>query len=89
MKPPATPSWPKELSPQQYRTPPAVRPQLCRSLPVERLAKVWPPVTATGTLSGLFDWTCTNGRISGRVLLAPTTPWSIQALNFRYVPTAP
>ena len=47
------------------------------------------PVTATGALSGMFDWTCEKGRINGRVLLAPTTPWSIQALNYRLIPTEP
>ena len=47
------------------------------------------PVVAAGALSGMFDWTCEKGRISGRVLLAPTTPWSIQALNYRLIPNAP
>jgi CubicO group peptidase (beta-lactamase class C family) len=47
------------------------------------------PVVANGALSGTFDWTCEKGRVSGRVLLAPTTPVSIQALNLRVTPTAP
>jgi CubicO group peptidase (beta-lactamase class C family) len=47
------------------------------------------PITATGALSGSFDWTCANGRITGRILMAPTNPWSIQALNYRLVPNAP
>jgi len=47
------------------------------------------PVAASGALSGFFDWTCANGHISGRILLAPTTPWSIQALNYRFVPNEP
>lgn len=44
------------------------------------------PIVANGAMSGMFDWTCENGRVSGRVLMAPTTPWSIQAINFRFVP---
>lgn len=44
------------------------------------------PPTATGALSANFSWTCANGRIDGRLLLAPTTPPTIQALNFRYTP---
>jgi D-alanyl-D-alanine-carboxypeptidase/D-alanyl-D-alanine-endopeptidase len=47
------------------------------------------PVTATGAMSGTFDWTCEKGRVTGRVLLAPTTPWSIQAINFRLIPDQP
>ncbi len=45
------------------------------------------PVNATGALSGTFDWTCEKGRVTGRVLLAPTTPPTIQALNFILTPT--
>jgi D-alanyl-D-alanine-carboxypeptidase/D-alanyl-D-alanine-endopeptidase len=47
------------------------------------------PVSATGALSGTFRWTCEKGVIDGRLLLAPTTPVTIQALNFRLTPTAP
>lgn len=45
-----------------------------------------PPLTATGALSANFGWICMNGRIDGRLLLAPTTPATIQAINFRYTP---
>ncbi len=45
------------------------------------------PITPTGALSGTFRWTCEKGVIEGRLLLAPTTPVAIQALNFRFTPT--
>ena len=45
------------------------------------------PITPTGGLSGTFRWTCENGVIDGRLLLAPTRPATIQALNFRFTPT--
>ena len=47
------------------------------------------PITATGALSGTFRWTCDKGVVEGRLLLAPTTPVTIQALNFRLTPTTP
>lgn len=47
------------------------------------------PPTATGALSANFSWTCDNGRIEGRLLLAPTTPVTLQAINFRFVPASP
>ena len=47
------------------------------------------PITPTGALSGTFRWTCDKGVVDGRLLLAPTTPVTIQALNFRLTPTAP
>lgn len=39
------------------------------------------PIQPTGALSGNFQWRCTTGRISGRLLLAPTGTVQIQALN--------
>ncbi len=45
------------------------------------------PIIPTGGLSGTFRWTCERGVIDGRLLLAPTTPVTIQALNFRFTPT--
>lgn len=45
------------------------------------------PITATGALSGTFRWTCDKGVIDGRLLLAPTNPATIQAINFRLTPT--
>ncbi|MBP8062838.1 MAG: beta-lactamase family protein [Brevundimonas sp.] len=47
------------------------------------------PITATGALAGTFRWTCEKGVIEGRLLLAPTMPVTIQALNFRLTPTTP
>ena len=47
------------------------------------------PITATGALSGTFRWTCEKGVVEGRLLLAPTMPVTIQALNFRLTPTTP
>lgn len=45
------------------------------------------PVTPTGGLSGTYRWTCDNGVVEGRLLLAPTTPVTIQAINFRFTAT--
>jgi hypothetical protein len=39
------------------------------------------PVTATGALSGTFEWQCERGRLRGEVLLAPTRPAGMQALR--------
>ncbi|HAF41595.1 MAG TPA: penicillin-binding protein [Sphingobium sp.] len=39
------------------------------------------PVTATGTLSGSFTWTCDRGRVAGTILLAPTATAQIQELK--------
>ncbi len=47
------------------------------------------PITPTGALQGGFQWTCANGRINGRVLLAPTSPPTFQALNFGFAPNPP
>ena len=37
--------------------------------------------SATGALSGDFTWRCAHGRVSGRLLLAPTRPPRIQSLR--------
>lgn len=47
------------------------------------------PIVPDGALAGLFDWECERGRLQGRVLLAPTNPATIQALNFRSVVSPP
>jgi len=47
------------------------------------------PIVPNGALAGNFSWTCERGRLEGRVLLAPTNPPTIQALNFRPVPNQP
>jgi CubicO group peptidase (beta-lactamase class C family) len=39
------------------------------------------PIIPTGALSGNFQWRCKTGRITGRLLLAPTGTVQIQALN--------
>jgi CubicO group peptidase (beta-lactamase class C family) len=44
------------------------------------------PVTATGALTGTFNWSCDRGTIQGQLLLAPTDPPTIQALRLRVVP---
>ena len=42
------------------------------------------PVVPEGAMRGTFTWTCAMGRISGEVLLAPTYPVTLQALNFAF-----
>lgn len=42
------------------------------------------PPTATGALSGTFNWICTNGTIKGTLLLAPDYTPSIQSLVFEF-----
>ncbi|HTU11983.1 MAG TPA: serine hydrolase domain-containing protein [Allosphingosinicella sp.] len=44
------------------------------------------PLTATGAMAGNFTWTCERGTLQGQLLLAPTSPPTIQALRFRAVP---
>jgi CubicO group peptidase (beta-lactamase class C family) len=44
------------------------------------------PISATGALSGQFEWACERGRLQGQLLLAPTSPPTIQALRLRVVP---
>jgi CubicO group peptidase (beta-lactamase class C family) len=44
------------------------------------------PITATGALSGNFTWTCERARLQGQLLLAPTSPPTIQALRLRVMP---
>jgi len=39
------------------------------------------PISATGALAGKFSWRCATGRIDGTLLLAPTTPPTIQRLE--------
>lgn len=45
------------------------------------------PINPTGALSVTFQWICERGAIQGQILLAPTSPPTIQALRFRVVPT--
>ncbi len=41
------------------------------------------PITATGAMSGTFEWRCERGVLQGYLLLAPTNPPSIQELRLR------
>ncbi len=40
------------------------------------------PITATGALAGTFAWTCERGALNGTLLLAPTSPPTIQSVQF-------
>jgi D-alanyl-D-alanine-carboxypeptidase/D-alanyl-D-alanine-endopeptidase len=40
------------------------------------------PITPVSAMEGKFTWTCTHGRVTGRVQRAPTPQLSIQALEF-------
>ncbi|MBX3561620.1 MAG: beta-lactamase family protein [Sphingomonas sp.] len=44
------------------------------------------PITATGAMSGTFEWRCERGILQGYLLLAPTNPPSIQELRLRVAP---
>jgi D-alanyl-D-alanine-carboxypeptidase/D-alanyl-D-alanine-endopeptidase len=39
------------------------------------------PIVPSTALAGSFTWTCEHGRVSGRILLAPTQAPRIQALS--------
>lgn len=41
------------------------------------------PLNASGPLAGGFTWRCARGRVSGSLLLAPTTPPTIQTLTLQ------
>ncbi len=43
------------------------------------------PPRADGALAANFRWTCDRGEVDGRVLLAPTTPATIQAWRLRVI----
>ena len=42
------------------------------------------PISAEGAMSGNFTWKCEKGSIKGTVLLAPTKPITLQALEFAF-----
>jgi serine-type D-Ala-D-Ala carboxypeptidase/endopeptidase len=44
------------------------------------------PITATGMLAGSFTWACETATVTGSLLLAPTNPPTIQALNLSVTP---
>lgn len=41
------------------------------------------PISASGALRGEFIWRCARGRLTGELLLTPTTPARIQALQLK------
>jgi hypothetical protein len=41
-------------------------------------------IVPTGMLSGTFVWSCERGAINGTLLLAPTTPVTIQSLSLTF-----
>lgn len=47
------------------------------------------PLAPTGALSTAFRLNCERGKLDGSLLLAPTTPVTVQALRFRVVKDAP
>ena len=47
------------------------------------------PIVATGALAGRFIWTCERGDVTGNLLLAPTSPPTIQALRLNLAPPRP
>jgi hypothetical protein len=43
------------------------------------------PLTPRGAIAAGFRWTCEKGFVDGQILLAPTTPLTVQALGLRFV----
>lgn len=43
------------------------------------------PLAPNGAMSTAFRWNCAKGKLDGQILLAPTTPMTIQALRFTVV----
>ena len=41
------------------------------------------PISPSGAMSGRFTWRCATGRLEGELLLAPTTPATIQSLELK------
>jgi CubicO group peptidase (beta-lactamase class C family) len=42
-------------------------------------------ISPTGAMAGEFKWRCATGRVSGSVLLAPTTPSTIQQIKLEQI----
>lgn len=40
------------------------------------------PVAPVSAMEGRFEWTCAKGRVTGRVLRAPTAKFELQAIDF-------
>jgi CubicO group peptidase (beta-lactamase class C family) len=47
------------------------------------------PVFARGAMSASFRWLCERGTVDGQILLAPTTPTTIQQLRLTVAPPPP
>lgn len=43
------------------------------------------PLSPRGAMGTLFRWNCEKGFVDGQLLLAPTTPLTVQALGLRFV----
>jgi serine-type D-Ala-D-Ala carboxypeptidase/endopeptidase len=43
-------------------------------------------VVSEGAMAGRFRWSCQNAWIEGQLLLAPTTPATVQAWRMRVLP---
>lgn len=47
------------------------------------------PLSPRGTMGTMFRWNCERGYVDGQLLLAPTTPLTVQALGLRFVAGKP
>jgi CubicO group peptidase (beta-lactamase class C family) len=44
------------------------------------------PIQPDGAMTGTFTWPCANGTITGNLILAPTTPITLQSLKYAFEP---
>ncbi len=44
------------------------------------------PIVAISAMEGTFTWTCTSGKVTGRVQRAPLVRLKLQVLDFKFVP---
>ena len=44
------------------------------------------PIVAISAMEGTFTWTCTRGKVTGRVQRAPLAKLELQVLDFQFVP---
>lgn len=47
------------------------------------------PLTPRGAMATAFRWNCEKGFVDGQLLLAPTSPLTVQALSLRFVAAKP
>ena len=47
------------------------------------------PLSPRGAMGTVFRWNCEKGYVDGQLLLAPTTPLTVQALGLRFVASKP